>query len=151
MLRLCAIATAPRVIGFWNGTVMVEFSARRRILALWLPRLSTDRLQRKERACGRLDRRPLVIAAKIDNALRLTAVDAEAARLGLAVGVALADARARIPELAVEQAHPALDLKLLEEIAAWCERYTPLVALDAPNGLYLDVTSASHLFGGESA
>src|SRR5579864_8306952 len=48
MLRLCATATARRVTGFWNGIVMVESSARRRILALWLPRLSTDRLQRKE-------------------------------------------------------------------------------------------------------
>jgi len=130
---------------------MVESSARRRILALWLPRLSTDRLQRRERASGRLDRRPLVIAAKVENALRLTAVDANAARLGLMAGMALADSRARIPELTVEQANPGLDLKLLEEIAAWCERYTPLVALDAPNGLYLDITGASHLFGGERA
>src|SRR5579864_8854274 len=101
MLRLCATATARRGTGFWNGIVMVESSARRRILALWLPRLSTDRLQRRETASGRLDRRPLVIAAKIENALRLTAVDANAAGQGLTAGMALADARARIPELAV--------------------------------------------------
>ena len=81
--------------------------------------------------------------------LRLTSVDLDAARLGLKPGMALADARARIPNLAVVHANPRADLKLLEAIADACERYTPLVALDPPNGLFLDVTGAAHLFGGE--
>jgi len=83
--------------------------------------------------------------------LRLSAVDAKAAKLGLAPGRALADARAMIPELAVIGADEKADLRLLEAVADWCERYTPLCALDSPHGLFLDVTGASHLFGGESA
>lgn len=122
----------------------------RRIVALFLLRLSTDRLQRKQKACGGPVRRPLVVADKIANALRVSAVDAEAARLGLKPGMALADARARIPTLAVAQADPAADRKILEAIADACERFTPLVALDPPQGLFLDVTGASHLFGGEA-
>jgi len=89
------------------------------------------------------------VAEKIANALRLTSADVDAAGLGLKPGMALADARARIPNLAVVHANPGADLKLLGAIADACERYTPLVALDPPNGLFLDVTGAAHLFGGE--
>jgi protein ImuB len=123
----------------------------RRILALYLPRLVTDRLHRKQKACGTPFNRPLVVAEKIANALRLTSVDLDAARLGLKPGMALADARARIPNLAVVHANASADLKLLETIADACERYTPLVALDRPQGLFLDVTGVAHLFGGEPA
>ncbi len=39
----------------------------------------------------------------------------------------------------------------LDDIADWCDRFTPLVALDSPHGLYLDITGCVHLFGGEAA
>ncbi len=90
-----------------------------------------------------------MVVDKIANALRLTAVDAGAARLGLKPGMALADARTRIPNLLTVNADHNADLKLLEAIADACERYTPLVATDAPNGVLLDVTGVAHLFGGE--
>ena len=63
----------------------------------------------------------------------------------------LADARAMIPELEVVEADEDADRRLLEAIADWCDRYTPLVALDLPHGLLLDVTGAAALFGGERA
>ena len=65
--------------------------------------------------------------------------------------MALADARAMIPALDVIAADEAADRKLLERIADWCERFSPLVALDPPHGLFFDVTGATHLFGGERA
>jgi protein ImuB len=65
--------------------------------------------------------------------------------------MALADARAMIPSLGVADDDPAADAALLEEIASWAERYTPLVALDGSDGLFLDITGAAHLFGGEAA
>ena len=37
------------------------------------------------------------------------------------------------------------------DIADWCDRFTPLVALDPPHGLFLDITGCAHLFGGEAA
>src|SRR3546814_4023614 len=37
----------------------------------------------------------------------------------------------------------------LDRLAQGCARYTPLVALDAPDGLILDIAGAEHLFGGE--
>ncbi|MCC2095887.1 MAG: DNA polymerase Y family protein [Hyphomicrobiales bacterium] len=39
----------------------------------------------------------------------------------------------------------------LVQIALWHQRYTPLAAADAPDGIMLDVTGAAHLFGGEKA
>ena len=46
---------------------------------------------------------------------------------------------------------PEADRRLLEAVADWCDRYTPLVGLDPPDGLLLDVTGCAHLFGGEAA
>ena len=94
---------------------------------------------------------PLVVAERTANALRLTAVDAEAARLGLFPGMALTDARARVERLEVTTAAPERDAALLKRLAHWCERYTPLVAFDQPHGLMLDITGCSHLFGGLAA
>src|SRR5262249_16711879 len=42
------------------------------------------------------------------------------------------------------------DLALLENIADWCDRFTPLVAADPSDGLFLDITGVAHLFGGEA-
>lgn len=65
--------------------------------------------------------------------------------------MALADARAMYPTIAVEHADPDEDLRLLEAIADWCDRYTPLVGLMPPDGLAFDITGCAHLFGGEAA
>jgi len=45
---------------------------------------------------------------------------------------------------------PRADRALLEAMADWCDRYTPLVALDPPDGLLLDISGCAHLFGGEA-
>jgi protein ImuB len=63
----------------------------------------------------------------------------------------LADARAMLPTLVVAEADPAAEAELLAAIADWCRRFTPLAALDAPDGVLLDVSGAAHLFGGEKA
>ena len=122
-------------------------------MALWFPRLPTDRLQRREQAqqASALEAPPLVLVTKVDNALRLSAVDRKATALGLTIGQPLANARAMLPELKVVAANDPADLKLLTQIADWCDRFTPFVALDGPHHLLLDVTGVSHLFGGEQA
>ncbi len=63
--------------------------------------------------------------------------------------MALASARAMVRELDVVEADPPADARLLAQIADWCDRFTPFVALDGLDGLLLDVTGATHLFGGE--
>ena len=202
--------------GSWNGIVMSDFSAKRRILSLWLPRLPIDRIKRtlqsdggeradnsiariEDNSCdtdGRLspplrgrageggshERRsswpppsltsrassarlgprkgggnetelfdiPSVVVIKEHNALVIYSLDDAAARYGLTVGLPLANARAICPHLEVHDADPAADAKTLDDIADWCDRFTPLVALDAPHGLFLDITGCAHLFGGEA-
>ncbi len=83
--------------------------------------------------------------------MRLTALNAPAFRLGLSRGQALAEARAIFPMLEAVEADPSADAKLLDEIADWADRYTPLVAIDGMSGLMLDITGCAHLFGGEAA
>jgi protein ImuB len=114
-------------------------------IAVWLPRLSTDRWYRSGAAPA--DRRPLALYAKDANAFRLTAVDARAAQAGLAPAMSLADARAIRPDLATYEADDAADVLLLEQIAGWCDRFTPIVVPSPPHGLFLDVSGCTHLFG----
>jgi len=132
---------------------MASSAKPRRIAALWFPRLSTDRLQRRRNKVRgpQPDAPPLVVAAKQGNAQRIAALDRKATALGLSVGQPLANARAMIPALQVMAANAPADLKLLGRIADWCDRFTPFVALDPPRGLLLDVTGATHLFAGEKA
>jgi protein ImuB len=117
----------------------------RRYLSVWLRRLPTDRIAK------RFPPEALVVVAPVKSALRLCAVNDAAAALGLKAGMPLADARAMYPKIAVADADEAADFALLEAVADWCDRYTPLVGLDPPDGLMLDVTGCAHLFGGEAA
>jgi protein ImuB len=71
---------------------------------------------------------------------------------GLVPGMSLAHARMLVPELVVEDANPAAELAGLHRLAVWCQRhYSPLTSPDPPNGLWLDVTGATHLWGSEEA
>ncbi len=83
--------------------------------------------------------------------MRLTALDEVCERLGLKRGQGLVEARAMFPMIDVVDEDAAADQGLLEAIADWCDRYTPLVAMDGREGLFLDITGCAHLFGGEAA
>ena len=63
----------------------------------------------------------------------------------------LADARAMYPAIHVHEADDTADLRLLEAISDWLARYTPLVGLNTPDGVMLDISGCAHLFGGEEA
>ena len=74
-----------------------------------------------------------------------------AERVGLRRGLSLSQARAMYPALVVAEEDTAADARLLKDIADWCQRYTPLVGLNAPDGVLLDIAGCAHLFGGEAA
>jgi protein ImuB len=131
-------------------------SSAQRILALAFPHLSTDRIARRKwgpswRSTRRPEAQPLVCSGRLNNAMRLTALDEAAEAIGLRKNQAVAEARAICPKLDVLEEDPAADRRLLDGIADWCDRYTPLVALDGRDGLFLDITGCTHLFGGEKA
>lgn len=85
------------------------------------------------------------------NTQRVVALDARAEALRLRTGIGVAEARATHPCIEIVEADPEADRQLLTALADWCDRYTPLVALDGDDGLFLDITGCAHLFGGERA
>ncbi len=82
---------------------------------------------------------------------RLAAVDEVGAALGLYAGQKATDAAALVPDLSTDDADPQADAAALAALADWCVRFSPAVALDAPDGLFLDITGVDHLWGGEAA
>jgi protein ImuB len=95
------------------------------------------------------DEAPIVFAESVGGAIRLAALDRGAVAAGLSVGLTLADARARVPEIEVFPHDPAADADWLERLAEGARRYSPAVALDPPYGLVIDSAGVDHLFGGE--
>lgn len=91
------------------------------------------------------------LTARSGNAIRLSAVSPATLAAGLAPGMALADARARCPELVTEPHDPDEDARWLAALARRMRRFTPMVAVDPPHGLSLDISGCAHLFGGEAA
>lgn len=94
---------------------------------------------------------PLVTSRHDGRRRVVAAADAAARAAGLRPGMALAHAQAMLPDLLVVEAQPEADAMALRELAAWCLRYAPLAAADPPDGLWIDVTGAAHLHGGEQA
>ncbi|WP_272481821.1 Y-family DNA polymerase [Hyphomicrobium sulfonivorans] len=119
----------------------------RRYLCLWLPFLAADRWRHET---GSQEKRPLVFVEKVGSVSRLMAVDAHAQSCGLLPGSTLADARARIPQLHALSNNPEAHAAYLKHLADLANAVTPSVALDAPDGLALDITGCAHLFAGEA-
>lgn len=119
----------------------------RRILSIWLPQLPLNRLARHgdlRVECA------FAVIAEIKNAWRLTHVSAAAQKAGVTPGLSLPDARAICPELLTEPSDPVREAALLRAMWRWADTLSPFVSLDPPDGLLLDVTGCSHLFGGEA-
>ncbi|WP_246245885.1 DNA polymerase Y family protein [Mesorhizobium zhangyense] len=110
-----------------------------------------QRLGRSWRSSRPRTQPPLVISHREKNTQRIAALDEQAERLRLKPGMGIADARAMHPGIEIVEADTQADRRLLESLADWCDRYTPLVALDGQDGLFLDITGCAHLFGGEKS
>jgi protein ImuB len=60
-----------------------------------------------------------------------------------------ADAKAIFPSLQVIDDQPDLAERLLRRMAEWCIRFSPCVAVDSNDGLIINATGCSHLWGGD--
>lgn len=118
----------------------------RRFLVLHLPQLATERIRQREPALAGL---PLATWATHGSRRVLMGVDAPGTTLS--PGQAIADAQATYPMLVLRPANPAADLAFLRRLAVWALRFTPLASVDPPDGLVLDVTGCTGLFGGEAS
>lgn len=61
----------------------------------------------------------------------------------------VAQAQALIPALHVMDSDAEGDEASLREFAKWAIRYSPVVAPDPPDGVWIDIAGVEHLFGGE--
>ena len=135
----------------------------RRVLALHLRSFSIDLAQRRR---ARAARRPGAQPTSCVFLTRTTGgrtliVDRcnEAARRGVRIGLSLAEAqalidprvRARNGEPWAEDVSEERDLRALHALGQWAMgRFSPVVALDPPAGLFLDVAGTERLFGDEN-
>ncbi|MBS0283167.1 MAG: DNA polymerase Y family protein [Proteobacteria bacterium] len=93
---------------------------------------------------------PLVTVTRNGSRIEIAAASPAAVALGIAPGMALTQARASVPALDVRDADPDGDRADLERLAvALARRWTPIVAISDPDGLFLDLTGTAHLHGGE--
>jgi protein ImuB len=128
----------------------------RRYLAVWFPFLSSDRLRREETRQNCVEpgepssQDAVVLVEKVRGALRLAALNPQACSLGLTRGMTLADAQARTAGLRTVVHRPDADATLLAQVLEDFGRFTPMAATDGDDGLILDVTGCSHLFGNEA-
>ena len=91
---------------------------------------------------------PVVLTVEGTHGLIIHAVTKAAAERGARPGARLTDARALDPALVALPADPEGDAAMVERLAKWAGRWSPLVEVDG-DGLRLDVTGVAHLFGGE--
>ena len=92
---------------------------------------------------------PFVFAAPLRNRIIVTAANNLAEVEGVYAGMAAADAKAIAPGLQVMNNILGKQEKLLRKLGLWCIRYTPVVAVDAPDGLMLDISGCTHLWDNE--
>jgi protein ImuB len=128
---------------FWNGVM-------KRIVSVWLPAWPIARLARAVRGAVPPDQ-PFVLVTNGAHGLTISAVNAVAVREGVAIGTALADARAALPSLVSRPADLDADAHALLRLARWAGRYGPNRHSDGDDGLWIDITGVAHLFGAEES
>jgi protein ImuB len=94
---------------------------------------------------------PLVLVGQTGRRREVTAANAAAIQAGLRIGMPATKAQALVKELVIHHAEPVADAEALDRLAVWALRYSPIVAIEDPDGLVIDATGASHLHGGEDA
>ena len=118
----------------------------KRFVAIWFRHLTTDWMIRRR---PELKDVPFVMAAPERGRMMVKAVSIAAQAKGIYTGMVVADCRAIFPGLQVFDEKPGAAEKLLNALAEWCLRYTPIAAVDLADGLILDVSGCTHLWGGE--
>ena len=122
-----------------------------RVVSLFLPTLSTDRVRRKSGDAAPPVEAPLVLAGRDGRRRVVLAADAAAQAAGLRVGMPATKAQVLAPGLIIQDADPVADGEALDRLALWMlQRFAPIVAPDAPDGIVIDSTGADHLHGGEA-
>jgi protein ImuB len=121
-----------------------------RVVSVWLPFFQTELIERRTSGGVKLyEPSAFAIIGKAKGGKRLLALNPAAREAGLVLGLLLTDACAMLPELRTAQHDPQAERGALRQLAAACNRFSPWVAPDKPDGLWIEATGLAHLFGGE--
>jgi protein ImuB len=118
----------------------------KRYVCIWFPHLVTDVFSVRKPALKQI---PFVVSAPAHGRMLVYASNALAEKNGVYAGMSLADARAFCPGLEKADHSLGIEEKLLRRIAEWCIRFTPAAAVDGIDGVVLDATGCTHLWGGD--
>ncbi|HVW96214.1 MAG TPA: DNA polymerase Y family protein [Mucilaginibacter sp.] len=119
---------------------------QKRYMSIWFRHLVTDWLMLRQPELKDL---PIVLVAPEHNRMMVKATNVAAEAQGVSVGMAAADAKAITSNLQVIDYPLGKENQLLRRLGLWCIRYTPIVAIDLPDGLILDISGCPHLWGSE--
>ncbi len=139
--------------GLWSGSVL-------KAVSLYLPHFATDLIVRGGPLAGRpesVDKRGRVAS---DRPVLLYTAGAgrqivarrcrRAAVAGVREGMTMAYARALLSMggAIIRPQEPQREQAALRALAGWALKFSPIVAVDPPDGLLVDVAGCEHLFGG---
>src|SRR3546814_14410085 len=106
-----------------------------RVVSLFLPTWSTDRVRRKAGDTAPPAEAPFVLIGHDGRRRVVVAADVAAQAAGLRVGMPATKAQVLVPGLLVQDAAPAADAEALDRLALWVlQRYAPIVTADLPVG-----------------
>lgn len=118
----------------------------KRYLYIWFRYLTTDRLAKIR---PELRGKSFLLYTPEHGRMVVKAASRQLTQEGISPGMVVADVRAILPSVEVFSADTVAEEKLLNDLAEWCIRYSPVVAIDSPDGLILDISGCPHLWGGE--
>ncbi|MCH4547208.1 DNA polymerase Y family protein [Rhizobium changzhiense] len=119
-----------------------------RVVSIFFPDLPTDRIRRADPAIPVEE--AIAVISKSGSKRWVSAADAAARNAGVHLGMPAAKAQALFQGLRMIDADAAADAAALERITMWAlSQYSPIVAVDPPDGIVMDTEGADHLQGGE--
>lgn len=120
----------------------------KRFVSIWFPFLATDWFTLRKPGLSQI---PFVLTAPVQGRMVVKAMNALAKENDIHEEMTLADAKAILPSLQHFDEKPGLVAQLLQRIAEWCIRFTPVAAPDGADGIFLDASGCTQLWGGEEA
>lgn len=118
----------------------------KRYMCIWLPFFGTDRAEKEQ---PERRKAPFVLTLAQNGRIKIQAANRPALQEGLSCGMVFADAQAILPQLESSTYDSILLSQTLKALGEWCIRFAPIVDLQTPDGIVLDISGCAHLWGGE--
>ncbi len=118
----------------WLALFLPEFPLQARLAGLPVPSSATDA--------------PTVIYRRNRGRAQIHSLDASAQRAGIEPGMTLAAAQALCANLQTFEHDPDQEASALQRLAQWAQQFTPVVSLQPPDGLLLEIEASLNLFHG---